>query len=77
MSNSQILAQIQQELDRLQPYIQSHGGQIELVSFQDGIVSVRLMGTCLECPMSFYTLTYGLEKQLKAQNPAILEVRTV
>lgn len=66
-----------QELDTLQPYIQSHGGKIKFVKLEDSVVYVRLYGTCVECPLSFYTLTYGLERQLKAKVPSVSRVETI
>lgn len=65
------------ELDKLQPYIASHGGKIEFVKFQDSVVYVELQGTCVQCPLSFYTLTYGLERQLKSKISEISRVEAV
>lgn len=65
---------ISQELDKLQPYIASHGGNIEFVELKDSVVYVRLHGTCVECPLSFYTLTYGIERQLKSKISSITRV---
>lgn len=73
----EIILQIQRALDLLQSYIESHGGRVEFVEFKDNIVFVRLHGTCLDCPLSFYTLTYGIERQLKEKIPTILKVDTV
>jgi len=51
----------------MQPYAQSHGGQIELVSIKDYNVALRLKGACDTCPLSFYTITLGFEQQLKTK----------
>lgn len=76
-SSSQILAQIQQVLDGLQSYISSHGGKVEFVELKDCVVFIRFYGTCLECPLSFYTLTYGIERHIKAKIPSILRVEAL
>lgn len=68
---------IQCELDKLQPYIESHGGKIEFMELKDSVVYVKLFGTCVDCPLSFYTLTYGIERQLKSKIPSISRVETV
>lgn len=68
---------ILQELALLQPYIVSHGGQIDFVELKDSVVYVRLHGTCVECPLSFYTLTYGIERQLKLKIPEISRVEAI
>ncbi|MDP3788212.1 MAG: NifU family protein [Candidatus Chromulinivorax sp.] len=71
-TNNQLCVQVQSELEHMQPYVQSHGGEIELVSIEDYNVFVRLKGACDTCPLSFYTITFGLEQRLqKSINPAI------
>ncbi|MFA5998962.1 MAG: NifU family protein [Candidatus Babeliales bacterium] len=75
--NFEIIVQIQQALDEIQPYIESHGGRVELVGFKDSIVYVKFYGTCVQCPLSFYTLTYGIERQLKAKISSISRVEIV
>lgn len=76
-TNLEIIVQIQQALDEIQPYIESHGGRVELVEFKDSILFIKFYGTCVQCPLSFYTLTYGIEKQLKEKIPTILRVEAV
>ncbi|MCX5923627.1 MAG: NifU family protein [Candidatus Dependentiae bacterium] len=76
-TNFEIIVQIQQALDEIQPYIESHGGRVELVEFKDSILFIKFYGTCVQCPLSFYTLTYGIEKQLKEKIPTILRVEAV
>lgn len=77
MQEFEIITRIKSELEGLQPYIASHGGSIEFVSFQDQIVYVALKGTCLQCPLSFYTLTYGIERTLKQKISADIVVKVV
>ena len=74
---SEIIVQIQQALDEIQPYIESHGGRVELVEFKDSTVFIKFYGTCVQCPLSFYTLTYGIERQLKDKIPLIARVESV
>ena len=68
---------IQAELEQLQPYIASHGGSIKFVRLQDQFVYVTLHGTCQQCPLSFYTLTYGIERQLKSKISLISRVEAI
>jgi Fe-S cluster biogenesis protein NfuA len=63
--NNQLFVQVRQELEQMQPYVQSHGGELELVSIQDYNVFIRLKGACDTCPLSFYTITFGLEQRLQ------------
>lgn len=77
INDSEIEQLIIQELNKLEPYIASHGGKIEFVEFKNQVVYVRLHGTCVQCPLSFYTLTYGLERQLKSKFSYINRVETI
>lgn len=45
--------------------VESHGGELEVVSIADGVVRVRMKGTCDGCPSSSATLTFGVEEALK------------
>jgi NFU1 iron-sulfur cluster scaffold homolog, mitochondrial len=51
------------------PFLQSDGGDIDLVAVEDGIVKVRLVGACGTCPSSIATLQFGVERRLKEQFP--------
>lgn len=66
-------AEVQKAVDaamaEIKPLVESHGGDIEVVSVVDGVVSVRMHGTCNGCASSSATLTYGLEAALKTHWP--------
>ena len=66
-------AEVQKAVDaamaEIKPLVESHGGDIEVVSVIDGVVSVRMHGTCNGCASSSATLTYGLEAALKTHWP--------
>ncbi|MDF2937305.1 MAG: nitrogen-fixing NifU domain protein, partial [Paenibacillaceae bacterium] len=47
-------------LDKLRPFLQRDGGDVELVDVEDGIVKLRLMGACGSCPSSTITLKAGI-----------------
>lgn len=70
----QLIVQI---LDDLLPYIASHGGHVEFVALRDTIVFIKFSGTCVQCPLSFYTVTYGIERHIKAKIDWILRVEVV
>ncbi len=69
--------QVQQVLDQIRPRLQADGGDVQLVSVEDGVVKVRLQGACAGCPMSIMTLKNGIERILKQQIPEVKEVRAV
>ena len=49
-------AQVEEVLNQVRPALQADGGDVELVSVENGIVKVRLQGACAGCPMSQMTL---------------------
>ncbi len=74
MTYEHIIKKIEDLLQELRPTIQMDGGDIEFVSFKDGIVSLRLHGACVNCPLSLYTVKLGIEERLKEHIPDIQEV---
>jgi len=52
-------------LESVRPLIESHGGALDVESVVDGVVSLRLKGTCDGCSSSAATLTYGVEAALR------------
>ena len=68
---------IESALDKVRPSLQADGGNVELVGFDEGVVSVKLTGACGCCPMSTLTLKMGIEKHLMEEIPEIKEVVAV
>ena len=64
-------------LENIRPGLQMDGGDIELVSVEDGVVKVRLMGACAGCPMSMMTLQMGVERVIKKEIPEVVRVEAV
>jgi Fe-S cluster biogenesis protein NfuA len=65
-------------LDSLSAYIeQYHGGGVRYVSYQDGILRVRLEGACTGCPLSQNTLHGWVEGTVRQFFPEILQVIAV
>lgn len=61
-------------LDKLRPFLQRDGGDVELVDVEDGIVKLRLMGACGSCPSSTITLKAGIERALLEEVEGFKEV---
>lgn len=61
-------------LDKLRPFLQRDGGDVELVDVEDGIVKLKLMGACGSCPSSTITLKAGIERALTEEVEGIHEV---
>lgn len=64
-------------LEMIRPYIQSDGGDIELLDIVEGIVQIRLAGACVGCMHSMMTLQAGVERMLKEQVPEIKAVEAM
>ena len=68
---------VQAVIDKIRPSLQADGGDVELVSVEDGTVKVRLQGACKGCPMSQMTLKNGIEKILKKEIQEVERVEGV
>ena len=72
-----ILKDIDKVLEKIRPYLNSEGGDIELVKFEDGIVYVKMMGACVDCGALDSTLTDGVEALLMEYVPEVIGVKNV
>jgi Fe-S cluster biogenesis protein NfuA len=69
---------IEASLERLRLFLAIDGGDVQLVRVtEDGIVEVRLLGSCVGCPMSLMTLRAGIERSLMIQHPEVRRVEQV
>jgi len=68
---------VEQVLKEIRPSLQADGGDVELVSVDDGTVKVRLTGACNGCPMAAMTLRNGIERYLKSKVPEVKAVQAV
>jgi len=61
-------------LDRVRPYLASHGGGVELLGLENGVVHLLLQGTCNGCASSAATLELAIERALEEEAPDLLGV---
>lgn len=61
-------------INSVRPYLQSHGGDCELVGIHDGVVRLLLHGSCGSCPSSSLTLKNAVEEALFQAAPDIKEI---
>ncbi|MBF95961.1 MAG: Fe/S biogenesis protein NfuA [Alphaproteobacteria bacterium MarineAlpha9_Bin4] len=59
---------------KVKPVVASHGGDITFHSFENGVVTLELKGSCSGCPSSTATLKMGIENMLKHYIPDVKEV---
>jgi len=75
MSEEILKKKVQDALDEIRPFLQSDGGDISLLSIEDGkIVKVKLMGACVSCSVNQMTLKSGVEMTIKKHAPQIEKV---
>ena len=69
-TDSETVKKIKTILDEyIRPAVEQDGGAITFYSFKDGIVKVRLQGSCSGCPSSTVTLKAGIENLFKRMMP--------
>jgi len=67
-----LLQRVEESLDSIRPYLQTDGGDIEVVEITDDlIVKVRLLGACETCPVSYMTMRAGVQESLKRDVPEL------
>lgn len=65
---------VEEALDEVRPYIHSHGGEVELLGVEEGVVRLRMSGACDGCAASAMTLRRGIEAALREHYPGFKEV---
>lgn len=68
---------IEKVLETIRPALRADGGDIQLISVEDGIVKVRLTGACSGCQMAQMTMTHGVEQAIKEVVPEVDKVIAV
>ncbi len=59
-------------LEKVRPYMDSHGGSVEIISLEDGIAKLKLNGNCKGCPSSSATLELGIKQALEENCPDLV-----
>jgi Fe-S cluster biogenesis protein NfuA/nitrite reductase/ring-hydroxylating ferredoxin subunit len=67
-------ARLQAALDEVRPYLESHGGNVEVLSAEGGVVRLRLEGSCSGCPSSAVTLKLAIEDAIHRAAPDVEEI---
>ncbi len=67
--------EIMQTINKIRPYINRDGGDVEFVSFDDGIVTVKMLGACVGCAIVDQTVFYGIEALLMEEVAGVSGVK--
>jgi Fe-S cluster biogenesis protein NfuA len=74
MDENTLNKKVQDALSEIRPFLESDGGNIELVSITNDVVKVKLLGNCVNCSVNQMTLKNGVEMTIKKYAPEINEV---
>ncbi|WP_313383493.1 NifU family protein [Chishuiella sp.] len=77
MTPEEKYSEVEKALTEIRPFLNSDGGDIELISVEDDIVKVRLTGACIACSVNQMTLKSGVEMTIKKYVPEITSVINV
>ena len=75
--NMETVNQVKLVLNRVRPFLQADGGDVEFVKFENGIVYVKLLGACIGCSSADLTLRDGIEALLLEEVPGVVGVLQV
>ncbi|GGH35930.1 nitrogen fixation protein NifU [Mangrovimonas yunxiaonensis] len=78
MTQEELKQNVEKALEEIRPFLQSDGGNISLLSIEDGkLVKVQLEGACTSCSVNQMTLKSGVEMTIKKYAPQIEQVINV
>jgi Fe-S cluster biogenesis protein NfuA len=67
---------VREALDSVRPYLESHGGSVQLLGISDeGAVNLQMQGSCHGCPSSAVTLKTSIEKAIYEKAPDVVSIR--
>ncbi|XP_037084183.1 NFU1 iron-sulfur cluster scaffold homolog, mitochondrial-like [Pollicipes pollicipes] len=76
--DDEVVAMIKELLDtRIRPTVQEDGGDIVFMGFDDGVVKLKMQGSCTSCPSSVVTLKNGVQNMLQFYVPEVVSVEQV
>ena len=77
MNDEHIVKQIITVLEKIRPFLNRDGGDVEFVRFENGIVYVKMIGACAGCDLIDSTLQDGIATLLMEEVPGVVGVRNV
>lgn len=75
--NMNLIDKIKNKINEIRTFIINDGGDIEFVSFNNGIVYIKMSGTCKKCPFVNETITNHIEKILIKEIKEIKKVKNI
>ncbi len=73
-----LLDKVEAALDSIRPYLEADGGNVSIEEITpEGVVKLKLLGSCGSCPMSIMTLKAGIEQAIKKAVPEITAIEAI
>ncbi len=69
--------QIKATLDKIRPFIQRDGGDVQFLTYEDGVVYIKMLGACANCVAQDETVSSGIELILVDEVPGVVQVKVV
>lgn len=77
MNEKEIVNKVKEILEKIKPFLNNDGGDVEFVKYENGIVYVKLLGTCADCEMADTTIKDMVEYTITFEIPEVKEVKNV
>ena len=75
MNTDESEAKVLKAIEKIRPYLQADGGDLNLIEISDElVVKVEMTGSCQGCPFSLHTLKAGIEEAIRKELPEVKEV---
>ena len=74
MRKMELERKIKNILNKIKPFLNNDGGDVEFIKYENNKVYIKLLGACVDCPMSDDTVKDMIEYTLKFEIPEIEEV---
>ena len=69
--------QIKSTLDKIRPFIQRDGGDVEFLTYESGVVYIKMLGACANCVAQDETVSSGIEMILVDEVTGVISVKVV
>lgn len=76
MSENETIALIEATLDKIRPFLQRDGGDVDFIGFRDGIVYVTMVGACEGCTFAQEDISAGVEIIIMQEVPGVYAVKS-
>lgn len=74
LNQEEVVTKIKAVIDKVRPYLQNDGGDVEFRRYENGVAYVKLVGACSNCPMAQMTLQDGIETAIISEVPEVIKV---